>query len=320
MSELMVHLKKDIRGVRMESSLLILLAIILMGSVFLAYNSVLQYLSSSYGLVITTRLMQTSLNYALTSYWNEVITFQALLLLIFSSCAFGNEKESGMLKFTLAFGADKRRVYLSKFLLLVIISAIALIGDMLVFVIMITATGSLPLDVGVFFTSSFFVLNQFIVVISLGILISSLTKKKTTAIVLAIAFMIGSMAASSFLMNAGLSDSWADFNQEKSVDPSVVYNSEYIIAHFPIKYSIPLFMLPWRAPSDGMHQSINIESDPYNSSGTYLLSMEGNLLVCLGLIVMYLGIGYLLFSRERKTYGSLLASFSGKRGPSEGKR
>jgi hypothetical protein len=210
--------------------------------------------------------------------------------------------DSGILKYTLTYGADKRSFFFSKFMFLAILATISLAIAMLMFLVMISASGSLPLDVGAFLTSSFFVFIQFMIVISMGMMISLITKKKTTAIILAIALMLGSMGASTFIMYNGVQTAQDDFYREGNYN-SERFTNHYIVDHFPLMNKIAVFLLPWVASSEAIRQSLHFNSEaPGNFDQATFFSMEIDLAMCIGMIFFYVLIGYWLLSREKREF------------------
>ncbi|MFA5312431.1 MAG: ABC transporter permease subunit, partial [Methanomassiliicoccales archaeon] len=272
MSELLVDFRKDLRQMKTETMGLIFITTIIVVSVYFSYDAVLDYVSSYHSLR-TYSMMESDLNDCMWSYWDSMIFIDSLLLFILSASAFGNEKESGMLKFTLAYGAKKRDVFLSKFMFLVFLAAISLMTAMIMFVVMISASGSLALDTDAFLLSSLFVFMQFIIAISMGMVISALTKKKATAVILAILLMLGTYEADTIILENGYEEAVPDWTGESRTSDN--FTNSNIASNFSATSKIVLFILPWAATSDGIKQSTHQNSEYPENADQFTLFSTG---------------------------------------------
>ena len=300
MNELEVHLRKDIRLVRTESTFLVFVTAIIVASVFMSYYAVLSYLQMGHSYpLINHGMMESNLRQTMLSFWTMAVNVIGLLLIVISASGFGSEKESGILRYTIAYGADARMMFLSKFLFLAFLAMVALIASMAMFVVMISASGSLPLDVGAFISSALVVYLQFLILISLGMVLSISMRKKSTAIVIAFVIMLGTAGISAYMEMDGYNAAQQQFYLER-YDGTVNFNNSFATEHFPLMNEVVMYMLPWKASSEAMSHSLGMAEREQlgNYDQVTFMSLEADVAVAALMCIGYLWAGYWLLSRD----------------------
>jgi ABC-type transport system involved in multi-copper enzyme maturation permease subunit len=266
--------------------------------------------------LVNGRIQEDNLTNAMYDYWVMIINTLGLLLFVVSASGFGTDKESGLLKYTLAFGADSRLLYLSKFIFMTFLALIALVAAMIMFVIMLSATGSVPLDVGKFLASAALVLLQFLVIISIGLVISITLKKKGTAILMAFVLMIGTAALAQFLAYDGYNAVQNYYYlHDNYYGMGVEFNNAYVTSHYPLLDVLLMFAMPWTATTEALRHVFDRTVDGH--IGTYsevtFFSLEVDIAIVVLMCLAYLAIGHWLLVHDGKRKNGFLSRIIPKR-------
>ncbi len=217
MNELFVLMKKDLRLLISESYFpIVILAIVALSGVA-AFSAATDYSFFIQGPPMTLSIADKELKQlmCLLDFWKMVIPIEVLILLMVSSLTLSMEKENGMLRFILAYGKNRSLIFISKSLVVAMVSLIAVLIPALAFLLGIYTMGQeVLIDAGLMLASAAFPLLIMLSVSMLGILISSLSKKRHTAVIIAVMAFLVITGAYTSALEGGMIDASLEYHQE----------------------------------------------------------------------------------------------------------
>lgn len=272
MNEFLVLLKKDFRLLFTDSYFaIVLVAMFVLSSVALI-SVAADYTSYTQNPPIPLSFADKELKQrsCLLDYWNIVIPIGALVILVVSSLSFSLEKESGMMRFILSYGKSRSLFFFSKSVIVIMVCALVTAIPVIVFLLGFYVLGLGPLvDGQLVLASSLFPLLIMLIVSMLGILISSLNKKRHTAVIIAVLAFLIITTMYSYAIENGMNDARAEFNREHSDDGMTMSISD-ARALFPTDKKMTLLFNPMLL-KEGLPSMLNLtgkEIDPVNE-GTF---------------------------------------------------
>lgn len=283
MSELLDHLRKDVKLLSSNSLFVILMVMLAVIAFIMAFQAALSYLDGAwqYYYNFATRLMiENQQRIALEDYWQALSALFIVLFAVISSMIGSSERESGMIRYILTFKTGKNRFYLSKFLVLAGIAAYAITVSTLAYVIVFSALDLPFISAGDLLTALLFPLLTVLVISSIGLAVSALVTKKGAAIAGAVVLIFLISIGFSTVLSMGESAAY-DARPELATDDYLYY--------MPLTYKLAIYSNPM----------VLLEGE-----GKYFDTVEG-VVLGLAMIAAYLCLGMVIFSRER-TERSLL--------------
>ncbi len=270
-----------------DSMLLILIVVMVMVSVLMSVQSAISYQDNvaSGQFVIEGVTNDQAKRQALLGFWLSVTGLFSIAILVISSFSLTGEKETGMARFMLAYHPSLLRVYLSRFLVLGVIALLTCVISVLVFAVVFSLMGISLLGIDVLLASMIFPFLIFLAFAALGLLVSSLSSKKSVAVVLAVVvFVLGAMVNST-AMYAAEKDAMA-------THPTAGYNN--YTQYVSVWYQIVIFSYPM-ALTEGLTKVLQLDR-----GATYFTEL-GDALVGLALIFVLFLAGLAWFRWESRS-------------------
>ena len=287
MNELMVHVRKDLRTQFSNSVFLLLVTALVMISVLVAFQSSVSYLGSVHNqqYVVADLSVDTARRQALSDFWGGILSIFAIVILLVSSFSLTGEKETGMTRFVLTYRTSKFKIYLSRFIALSLLVLLACLISLLTFLIVFSLMDVSVLRVDVLLASMVFPLLILLAFGAFGLLVSTLSSKKSAVISLAlIAFVLGSIMVPS-LQSAAYEDVYRHHPGVTRSNYTQFVSFEYIVGIFAYPLSL----------REGISQVLQLD----NGMQAPFLSIEGDLMAGVILIFLLFFVGYAMFNRER---------------------
>ncbi len=302
MNELMVHVRKDLRTQFSDSVFLLLVTALVMISVLVAFQSSVSYLNSinSQQFVVADLSVDNARRQSLYDFWSGILSIFTIVILLVSSFSLTGEKETGMTRFVLTYRTSKFSIYLSRFIVLSLLVLLSCLISLLTFFIVFSLMDVSVLGAEVLLASMVFPLLILLAFGAFGLMVSTLSSKKSAVISLAlIAFVLGSILAPS-LQSAAYEDVIRHH-------PGVTYNN--YTQYVSLEYIVGIFSYPMSL-KEGIVQMLNSDG----GLQPHFLSVEGDLLAGVLLTIALFALGFAVFNRERMAGPSAFRRLSLKAG------
>jgi ABC-type transport system involved in multi-copper enzyme maturation permease subunit len=299
MSELSIHLRKDLKLLTSDSLFIILLVALAAISFFMALAICASYVQSiTFGMnVVTMASLQAAQKGALVNYWSTIGNIFMVMFLVISAMAMSVEKDSGMSRYVLTFKVRKLSFYVSKMIVVVTLVLIALFTALAAYLVVFSFMDVPMLDLGSLMASMLYPLLGMLVFASLGLALSTLATKKGAVIALAVVVFFALTMVSA--MSIGLGTQAAVRNH-----PTAGPNN--YTDFMPVEYKLLIYGNP----------VIIAQGTSYilgTSTGNLVLfDTAGGIALSVGFFFAFFALGLLSFSRERQEQ-SWLATLRGQR-------
>lgn len=291
MRELIVQVRKDLKLLSTDARFIFLIVALAAIAFILAVQACSSYVSTAKGSSIVTSatlVLQQKVN--LGSYWNMLLAIDSAIFIVAGAMSMTAEKDGGMLRYILTSGCDKKRFFTSKFLVLTAMVAIAVTVSLVAYLIAFAMMDMPSLGLDVLLASMIFPALMMLVFAALGLFLASVAKKKSESIVMAIFLFFLLTAMFSITMSIGMSEAY-------KVNPHITVNnaSEYFPPLIKAMYLSNPVML-----TQGTYLVMGVAPDDFaNMYSLVMYDVPGGLALGLGMVFMFLGLGYLVFRTER---------------------
>ena len=291
MNQLLIQVRKDLKLLSTDARFIFLIVALAAIAFIVAFQACSSYvMSAKSSSIVTAASIIIDQKVNLGQYWTILLAIDSAIFIVAGSLAMAAEKDSGMLRYTLTSGCDKNRFFASKFLVLMMMVAIAVIVSLVAYLVAFSMMDMPTLGVDVLAASMLFPTIVLLVFSSLGLLLASISGKKAIPIIMAIFlfFLLSTMFSLSGSM--GASDAY-------QANPNVALSN--VTEYFPplfkaMQISNPLVL------TQGTYLSIGVAPQDFASiyNPVWFDAIGG---VILGLVMMmiFLGIGYAAFRTER---------------------
>jgi len=293
-SELVTHLRKDIRMHMLDPMFIILLVILCGAALIVALASCAGYINSiGYGRdIVTAASLQMQQRLVLANYWNSIAGIYMIVFTVIASLALAGEKESGMVKYILTHRTSKLWFYISKFLILLGVVAIAMVIALVAYFVVFSVMDVPLLDVGILAKSMIFPLLIALVFSALGLTISALSKKRSGAVVASVAVFV----LLTFLSPVSI---YLGMDAAHEVNPDA--NLQNVVDFIPLEYKLLIYANPL-VLSYGLPMIMDVYTNTYHDL-PQLYSLEEGAALGLFMVLTWFVIGLIGFSRERMDKG-----------------
>lgn len=291
MRGLIVQVRKDLKLLSTDARFIFLIVALAAIAFILAVQACSSYVSTAKGSSIVTSatlVLQQKVN--LGSYWNMLLAIDSAIFIVAGAMSMTAEKDGGMLRYILTSGCDKKRFFTSKFLVLTAMVAIAVTVSLVAYLIAFAMMDMPSLGLDVLLASMIFPALMMLVFAALGLFLASVAKKKSESIVMAIFLFFLLTAMFSITMSIGMSEAY-------KVNPHITVNnaSEYFPPLIKAMYLSNPVML-----TQGTYLVMGVAPDDFaNMYSLVMYDVPGGLALGLGMVFMFLGLGYLVFRTER---------------------
>jgi len=289
-SELAIHLRKDARML-MTDPMFIILVVALAGVAFIiALVSSTGYVNGmTYGGdVVTEASLQRQQTLALANYWGTIAGIFMAIFTVIASLALTGEKESGMVSYLLTYRTSKLWFYTSKFLVLLSVVALALMIALAAYLIVFSVMDVPMLDAGTLAASMVFPTLVAVVFAAIGLLLSTLSKKKAGVIVAAVAL---------FFLLSFLSSASIGLGVQAAYQANPHITAQNVTEYIPLEYKLliygnPLVLTGGTSIILGVHDTNSFWNPQF-------YDLAGGVALGLGMTLTWFMLGLLSFSRER---------------------
>ncbi len=291
MRQLLIQVRKDLKLLSTDARFVFLIVALAAVAFIMAVQSCSSYVASTQGTPIVTSaslVIQQKVN--LGQYWTMLLAIDSAIFIVAGSLAMTAEKDTGMLRYILTSGCDKKRFFASKFIVLTMMVAIAVAVSFVAYLIAFAMMDMPTLGVDALLASLLFPAIILLVFAALGLFLATVTSKKAVPIILAIFlfFLVTSMFSMSLSM--GGSEAYKA-NQHVAVNNA----TEFIPSLFltmdlanPLVLTQGTYVAMGLAPEDF--------ASVYNPS---LFDASGGAALGSAMMAIFLGFGYMAFRTER---------------------
>lgn len=293
MNELLIHLRKDIKVIS-SSALVILFILIISVSILASLNSANSYSQqiSNFGDRIGPASQQEMLKDNLLAYWKSVIVVSSIISMIVFSSLMAQEKESGMLGYTLTFRPRTSTMFASILVLSIMIALALVLTSLIIYCFVFVISGlSLPDNESVVM-SLLFPISILIIFSLLGTIIALLISKKNTSIIVSVAVFFILMLSSTYAFNFGSNE-------------NLQTNGGMIGAPNPDNFSIlskSIIMINPQSLNEGTVHLLNLSNDyvkgNINSDHFTYLSLDQDIILAILYIASLTLLGWIIFNRN----------------------
>jgi ABC-type transport system involved in multi-copper enzyme maturation permease subunit len=294
MNEFLIHVRKDYRLITADSLFIVLLLVLVAVAFVMAFSSASAYIQGVWGWqeIVTQHTIEMQQKSALMGYWQNIGNVYMVIFLVLSSMAITAEKDNGMVSYILTLKSSHRRFYLSKFVILLMLTAYATIIALAAYLIVFSIMDMPMLNIGDLMASMVFPVLMIVVFAAVGLMLSTLSSKKGAVIAISVvAFFALTLL---FGVSLGLGTS-AAYQENHFVTAQNV--TEFI----PLEYKVLIYANPL-VLTYGAQQIMNINAD--DSVGYYgspvLFDTVGAFGLGLAMVAFYLLLGMFIFGRERR--------------------
>jgi ABC-type transport system involved in multi-copper enzyme maturation permease subunit len=291
MNQLLIQVRKDLKLLSTDARFILLIVALAAIAFLMSLMVCTSYVSSARSASISTAgsiiLAQKS---SLSSFWAQLTAIDSAIFIVAGSLAMSAEKDTGMLRFILTSGCDKRRFYASKFIVLVMMVGITIIISLVAFVISFTLADMPTLGLDLIIISATFPALILLIFSALGLFLASVSKKKAMAVVMAIFLFFLMTTTYSLSISMGSSQAY-NTNQHVTVNNV----TDYIPTVFKaIDLSNPTVL------SQGTYLTLGLAPEEFASVwNPVFFDLWGGIALGLAMLVGMMALGYLVFRTER---------------------
>ncbi len=290
MSELLEHLRKDVRLCQSDSLYVLFVLIVTVMAFVMSFVSVSSYVSQWPSLITTeTEILERQMA-SLESYWLMISNTLLIVFMIVSSMAITSEKESGMVRYVLTHRARGWSMYLSKYLLITSIAVYAVAVSSLAYYLVFAAMDLPMLSPGDILSAMVLPMMAVLTFCAIGLMVSALLNKKGAAIALGVVLFLGISMSFTMVVSMANEAAYDHPDWEWGLD-----EMDYMPGYYKTLIKMnPMVLI----------------------SGTEFLAEGEGALIGLAMIATYLALGMIIFSRERTEFGllrDLRSKFGGRK-------
>ena len=291
MKQLLIQVRKDLKLLSTDARFVFLIVALAAIAFILSVQACSSYVTTAKNTNIVTSatlVIQQKVN--LGQYWTMLLAIDSAIFIVAGSLAMSAEKDTGMLRYILTSGCDKKRFFASKFLVLMIMVGIAVAVSLVAYLIAFAMMDMPTLGADVLLASMVFPAIMLLAFAALGLFLSTVSRKKAVPIILAIFlfFLLSTMFSLSLSIGS---------NEAYRANPHVALNNvtEYIPPLFKMMdLSNPMVL------TQGTYISMGVAPEDFASTyNPVLFDPVGGAVLGLGMMAVFLLLGYLVFRAER---------------------
>jgi ABC-type transport system involved in multi-copper enzyme maturation permease subunit len=291
MNELVIQVRKDLNMLSTDARFVFLIVALAAIAFILSFVSCSNYISTTrYESITTASSVMIGQKINLGQFWGSLLMIDTAIFIVAGSLAMSAEKDGGMLRYILTSKCDKKMFFFSKFLVLTMMVAIAVSVSLVAYIITFAMMDMPSMGLEVLLFSMLFPTLTLLVFASLGLLLTTISKKKAVSIILAIFLFFFLSTMYSMTMSMGSSEAYRA-NEHVTIDNV----TDFIPMAFKVlDLSNPLILV------QGTYLTLGLITEDYAS--TYsppFFDLWGGLALGLAMLIILLGIGYLAFRTER---------------------
>ncbi|MGD0816874.1 MAG: ABC transporter permease subunit [Methanomassiliicoccales archaeon] len=291
MKQLLIQVRKDLKLLSTDARFVFLIVALAAIAFILAVQACSSYVMVAKNTTIVTSVSLIMLQKAnLGQYWTMLMAVDSAIFIVAGSLAMATEKDSGMLRYALTTGCDKKRFFASKFLVLMIMVAIGVVVSLIAYLIAFSMMDMPILGADALISSMLFPTIMLLVFAALGLLLSTVSRKKAVPIILAIFLFFLLTITFNLSLNIGS-------NEAYRANPNITVNNatEYIPTLFKVMdLSNPLIL------TQGTYLSMGVAPEDFASTyNPVMYDLWGGVAIGMGMLSIFLVIGYMAFRTER---------------------
>jgi ABC-type transport system involved in multi-copper enzyme maturation permease subunit len=291
MKQLFIQVRKDLKLLSTDARFIFLIVALAAIAFIMAVQSCSSYVTTAkYTNIVTSVSLMIQQKANLGSYWTMLMAIDSAIFIVAGSLAMTAEKDTGMLRYILTSGCDKKRFFASKFLILTMMVAIAVVISIVAYLIAFAMMDMPTLGVDVLIASMLFPAIILLVFSALGLFLASLSKKKAVPIILAIFLFFLVTTMFSMSLSLGASEAYKA-NQHVAVNNATEFIPPLFIA---MDLTNPMVL------TQGTYLSMGVAAEDFASVyNPVLYDVVGGVVLGLAMMLVFLGIGYMAFRTER---------------------
>ncbi|HEY3419002.1 MAG TPA: ABC transporter permease subunit [Methanomassiliicoccales archaeon] len=291
MKQLLIQVRKDLKLLSTDARFIFLIVVLAAIAFIIAVQSCSSYVNSAKGSTIVTSaslIIQQKVN--LGQYWTMLLAIDSAIFTVAGALAMTAEKDTGMLRYILTSGCDKKRFFASKFIVLLMMVLIAVAVSLVAYLIAFAMMDMPSLGADTLFASMMFPLIILLVFAAIGLFLATVSKKKAVPIILAIFlfFLVTMMFNLSLTLGA---------NEAYRANPHVGANNatEFIPPLFlAMDLANPMIL------TQGTYLSMGVVPNDFASVYNPVpYDLTGGAILGLAMMLVFVAIGYAAFRTER---------------------
>jgi ABC-type transport system involved in multi-copper enzyme maturation permease subunit len=296
MNQLLIQVRKDMKLLSTDARFILLIVALAAIAFIMAVQACSNYVYTARGTPIVTSaylIIQQKVN--LGQYWNMLLAIDSAIFIVAGSLAMTAERDTGMLRYILTSGCDKKKFYASKFIVLCVMVIIAVAVSTVAYLIAFAMMDMPTLGIDTLLASMLFPLIMLLVFAALGLFLATVSRKKAMPIIMAIFmfFLITMMFNLSLTM--GGSEAYR-INQHVGVNNATEFIPPVFLA---MDTGNPLIL------TQGTYLAMGVIPEDFASVYNPVpFDLIGGAALGLAMMLVFLALGYAAFRTERKENGA----------------
>jgi ABC-type transport system involved in multi-copper enzyme maturation permease subunit len=291
MKQLLIQVRKDLKLLSTDARFVFLIVALAAIAFIIAVQSCSNYvMTAKNSTIVTSASLVIEQKVNLGQYWTTLMAIDSAILMVAGAMALSTEKDTGMLRYILTSGCDKKRFFASKFLVLALMAAIAVTVSIVAYLIAFAMMDMPTLRVDTMMASLLFPFIILLVFAAFGLFLAAVGKKKAVPIVLAIFLFF--LVAMMFNLSLSMGSSEAyKANSHVGVNNATEFIPTTFIA---MDLANPMVL------NQGTYLSMGLAPEDFASVyNPVLFDSGGGMILGLVMLAVFLGIGYAVFRTER---------------------